>query len=144
MCGSVFCGKCCKPDLLLYYEDNVKVQKAKAALIGIVGCPDKEPTVSIYLPICQLCYVVFEEYQVIIDDTYIHVWKNIEWYSWKCFGPSTWPLCQYKVSVPVGVYVANLVKSRSWFKPLFWQFCCYEISKNTFYYRTPLVAASVL
>jgi len=63
LCGSVYCDLCCQPNLILYYDDKDK-QTAKATLIGVVGCPEKEPAICLYLSICRLCQDDLEEYQV--------------------------------------------------------------------------------
>lgn len=61
ICGYVYCSKCCKMSLLLYYDEN---RDPHAKLIGVVGCPDKEPPISLYLNICNACEENLEEYQV--------------------------------------------------------------------------------
>ena len=57
----MYCRQCCKASLLLYYDEQ---QCATARLIGVVGCPDKEPPVCLYLEICMLCEEDMENYQV--------------------------------------------------------------------------------
>ncbi|XP_047130456.1 uncharacterized protein LOC101241009 isoform X1 [Hydra vulgaris] len=61
LCGFVYCRHCCKANLLLYYDEQ---QCAAARLIGVVGCPNKEPPVCLYLVICVLCEEDMENYQV--------------------------------------------------------------------------------
>lgn len=61
LCGYVYCDKCCDQNLLLYFNEQ---HMAEAKLIGVVGCPDTEPRISMYLSICSLCQDDLEEYQV--------------------------------------------------------------------------------
>ena len=48
----------------------------------------------------------------------------------------------YQKQLPKGVQVCNFIKKESLVQVFSWRFC--QISKTTFSYRTPLVAASVL
>jgi len=61
VCGSVFCRFCCKNDLLLYYDED---GNSKTCLIHVVGCPDTEPNVCSYIPVCVICHEKIEEFQV--------------------------------------------------------------------------------
>ena len=61
LCGYVYCDKCSRTSLLLYFDKN---DQGLAKLIGVVGCPDKEPPVSLYLNVCIICEEDLEEYQV--------------------------------------------------------------------------------
>ena len=46
---------------MLFCEDN---QTAKWALIGLIGCPDTEPNICLYLTVCLLCHQEIEDLQV--------------------------------------------------------------------------------
>jgi len=61
LCGAVFCHKCCSQDLLLYYNDQ---NIAEWAIIRVVGCPDAEPNVCVYLKVCSHCRQEAENLQV--------------------------------------------------------------------------------
>ena len=61
ICGSVFCHKCCSQDLMLYYGDD---SVAEWSVIRVVGCPDEEPNVCLYLTMCNLCHEEVENIQV--------------------------------------------------------------------------------
>ena len=61
LCGLVYCDRCSNQKLLLHFDTQ---NRGVATLIGVVGCPDREPKISMYLSICTLCEDDMEEYQV--------------------------------------------------------------------------------
>lgn len=61
ICGSVFCHKCSCQDLMLYCSQELI---PRWALIRVVGCPDEEPNVCLYLTICSMCHEEVENIQV--------------------------------------------------------------------------------
>ena len=57
----MFCHKCCCKDLLLYYNDQ---GLAEWAVIRVIGCPDSEPSICLYLRVCFQCREDAENLQV--------------------------------------------------------------------------------
>ncbi|KAK6962445.1 vacuolar segregation protein PEP7 [Biomphalaria glabrata] len=58
LCGASVCKLCSTKDLLLYLNDEDKDNEhcqPQLAIIKIIGCPNKEPEVCLYLKVCLPC-----------------------------------------------------------------------------------------
>ncbi|KAH9488999.1 hypothetical protein Btru_041487 [Bulinus truncatus] len=58
LCGVSICQSCSTKDLLLHISDDDKdsdYRQPRLVIIRIVGCPQKEPEISLYLRICPTC-----------------------------------------------------------------------------------------
>ncbi|CAL1547815.1 unnamed protein product, partial [Lymnaea stagnalis] len=56
VCGTVVCKSHSSMDLLLYISDEDKgTVNPKWAIIKIVGCPNVEPEISLYMRVCNSC-----------------------------------------------------------------------------------------
>ncbi|XP_013411144.1 uncharacterized protein LOC106174236 [Lingula anatina] len=67
VCGFMACGDCCSKDLIVYIPNEEKGSKdpePRIAVIKIVGCPEREPDMCVYLRICSQCHLYLEEKQV--------------------------------------------------------------------------------
>ena len=68
LCGSVVCTDCSTKDLLVYIPDGQNLQntntRAYLAIIKIIGCPDKEPDVCMYLRVCPKCNEKVQDRQI--------------------------------------------------------------------------------
>ncbi|XP_001625716.2 vacuolar segregation protein PEP7 isoform X2 [Nematostella vectensis] len=61
VCGHVICSSCSSDTLIVYVDDNSS--KVMWSLINIIGSPDKEPAVCLYLRICNHCHSGVAEIQ---------------------------------------------------------------------------------
>lgn len=127
VCGSVYCRQCCKNDLLLFFNED---DKACAKLIGVVGCPDEEPKVALYLPLCVLCHDDLEEYQVWNIICKWSIKTSMLTFKWNVYGY----LYMYWLSYGAKCIITKLLLFSSafrWVKP-----CKYKKIEENFSYLT--------
>ncbi|XP_062568961.1 uncharacterized protein LOC134231076 [Saccostrea cucullata] len=55
VCGRAVCKACSTKDLLLFIPNENKEADPQLAIIRIIGCPEKEPDIALYLRVCKLC-----------------------------------------------------------------------------------------
>ncbi|XP_074657946.1 uncharacterized protein LOC141910950 [Tubulanus polymorphus] len=65
VCGANSCNQCVTDDLIVYMqEDDNQCSGAKLAIIKIVGCPNREPDLCMYLKVCYICRMQIQKKQV--------------------------------------------------------------------------------
>ncbi|XP_048745970.2 uncharacterized protein LOC125658676 isoform X2 [Ostrea edulis] len=64
VCGRAICKNCSTKDLLLFVTNDNKGAEPQLAIIRVVGCPEKEPDIALYLRVCNLCQEKISERQI--------------------------------------------------------------------------------
>ncbi|KAH3805151.1 uncharacterized protein LOC127836526 [Dreissena polymorpha] len=71
VCGLALCKACAHKELLVFYEDDGSLDKAKLVIIRVHGAPEKEPKYSVLLRICAQCKGELTRRQVQDHDWYM-------------------------------------------------------------------------
>ncbi|KAK3096052.1 hypothetical protein FSP39_022549 [Pinctada imbricata] len=81
VCGRVVCKQCSTKDLLLYIPNDVADSNVqpKLAIIKIIGCPEKEPEIAMYLRVCSVCQdrLVKKQVSAIEEEDYLERGDNL-------------------------------------------------------------------
>ncbi|XP_070538407.1 uncharacterized protein [Ptychodera flava] len=80
VCGCVVCSSCSSTDLLLFVPDGDTGMDPlpRWAIIRLIGCPEVEPDIHLYLRVCNHCKHLLQEVQIQEEKTAYRVQQQFE------------------------------------------------------------------